>query len=123
MATDNADTHFDDIIRDVTSAMRAEGERMAAEIKDRVSVPVERTGGKVIRSKRGEPPRKDSGRLQAEIASDTIEVGDVVSMAVYSPTPYGSTLEDPMERLIMTDWFDRFAEEVLDANVRAVEGG
>lgn len=97
---------FDRIARLIADAHRDTGSAVVIDVKDRVSVPVgyaigPRGGSRKIRSKPGEPPRKDKGNLQASIASETIEpTGDVIDSSVSASVPYARRLELDLHRPI-----------------------
>jgi len=115
---------FDSIEADVAEATAREMRAIADDIKERVSIPVgyrigPRGGTYKIRSKPGEPPRKDTGNLQASITPDTIVVGDQVAGSIQAKAPYSDPLENQMDRLIMTDLLDEFSERFADAVARA----
>lgn len=121
------DQLFDEIETSIEEAMRDVGEKIVADIKDRIGVPVgytvgPRGGHKKIRSKPGEPPRRDTGRLQNEIASDVIAAQGLIEGAVYSPTPYAETLEDDLDRPIMTDHEAVYDDLIADESARAADG-
>lgn len=120
-------TLFDEMEADIADAMRDVGEKIAIDIKDRISVPVgyrigPRGGVVKIRSRRGEPPRKDTGRLQKEIASDVIAAQGQVEGSVYAKTPYAGHLENELNRPIMTDASEVYDDLIADGATRAANG-
>lgn len=73
---------------------------MKADVQKRIGIPVQRTKGKTVRSKPGEPPRKDTGRLQASAAAQTVDATRSVQGSVSVSTPYAKRLNDEMNRPI-----------------------
>lgn len=66
----------------------------AKDMKALISVPVVRQGKRVIRSRPGQPPRKDSGRLHRTVKAVAAKVAkDMVRAAVETNTPYDRMLE------------------------------
>jgi hypothetical protein len=116
-----SDPTIDRIMSGLTAQVKA---TMDAALRDTaddmrriISVPVVRSGGKVIRSKPGEPPRKDTGKLLASVQSvvESLEKDKVrgsVSTNVFydvfltngtskmAPRPYAGPTEAKWERLI-----------------------
>jgi hypothetical protein len=95
----------DDIMRQVAAQTEKEldalGQKMADWMKKLIGVPVVRARipgtrrlGKavIIRSQPGEPPRKDTGRLQASVHHLTYRVGWKVKLVVSANTPYAHTV-------------------------------
>jgi hypothetical protein len=67
---------------------------VARDEKQLISVPVQRTGNRVIRSRPGQPPRKDTGRLHGSVKGVAAKVGkDRVEGKVTTATPYDQFLE------------------------------
>lgn len=118
---------FDDIAADIAQASRDIAGQIEAETKERISVPVEivtgpRGGRRVIRSKRGEPPRKETGKLQAEVSSEVIETADEIAGSVIVPTHYAAPLENNLNRPILTDKADQHENRIVDSITRAAAG-
>jgi hypothetical protein len=84
-------------------------------IQARVSVPVERDGGRTIRSKRGEPPRKDKGNLYANVEVSVLEGADTVRGSVSVNVPYAKTLNDDLDRPIAGDEPERHLDGIATA--------
>jgi hypothetical protein len=122
MANDFADVCAAAIQDAIAAALRDEGETLSSDVRSRISVPVEKSGGKIIRSKPGEPPRKDTGRLHAEINTQTIVAGDVAEMAVESPTPYAPPLNNELNRPIYGLLLDESADRIVNACASKVDG-
>lgn len=79
---------FDAIARRAEPALKSEMEKLKTALQKRISVPVVRTGGRTIRSKPGEPPRKDTGRLHASADAQTISGNRTIQGSVSLSTPY-----------------------------------
>jgi hypothetical protein len=75
-------------------AMEQAGEDINADIVEMISVPVGRSGGRVIRSQPGEPPRKETGGL---IAAQRVQVlsdaADVVTLTIQNQSRVANWLE------------------------------
>lgn len=94
---------------------------MADETRKRINIPVERSGGKVIRSKRGEPPRRDKGKLISTVTHGVISGNDIVSGSVNTNTNYDQRLNNEMNRPIFGDVLDRRTNDLIEATRRACE--
>jgi hypothetical protein len=69
-------------------------------LRQSVSVPVQRQGSKVTRSKPGEPPRKDRGDYAASFVHATRTEGPLVILSITSTQPDIATfLEGGTERM------------------------
>lgn len=118
---------FDEIQRDVADKSRQIVEKIAIDVQDRISVPVgykigPRGGTTKIRSKPGEPPRKDTGKLKAGVQSDVIEASGQIAASVFDEVPYAEPLEDKHDRPIMTDLMDTYEDLYVDGLAQAAEG-
>lgn len=118
---------FNSIVSDVAAAQKDEGEKLAEILREKVSVPVEyetgpRGGVRIIRSKPGEPPRKETGALQTSIESETIEVGDEVATAVTVSVPYAIPLQESLDRPITDTELEAIQGEILDRLAAAIDG-
>lgn len=123
----NADELFAVMEADIEAESRRINEDIAADIKDRIGVPVgyrigPKGGTTKIRSKRGEPPRKDTGRLQREITGETIAADGQIQSSVYAPTPYADPLENKLDRPIMTAHSEVYDDLIADRSARAAAG-
>lgn len=101
-------------------ALAAPMEDLADDVRKRIGVPVERSGGRVIRSKPGEPPRRDTGRLQASVDAARIENDSHVVASVSVDTPYARKLNDQMDRPIFGDLLDQHTDAIADAVARGL---
>jgi len=88
------------ILAQAEQVMGEMAEDAAQDMRDLISVPVSRTKGKVIRSAPGEPPRKDSGALQASVKAtvDQHEKDKVVA-TVTTDVPYDVYLRDGTKKM------------------------
>lgn len=94
-------------------------EDVRADVQQRISVPVERVGNKVVRSKPGEPPRKDTGRLYTSAAVNVIDATRTVVGSVSVDTPYARTLVRQKNRPIFGPVLRNHRSTILDALRRA----
>jgi hypothetical protein len=118
---------FDAIALDVEKAHIQAGDDLATELKYKVSVPVQyvagpRGGTRVIRSLPGEPPRKETGRLQASINHETVAAGDVVETAITAAAPYAARLQEQMNRPITDGESDAVERLFIDPVANAING-
>lgn len=124
---DDFDLVVDEIVRDIAREQQATAEKIVADVQDRVGKPVgyrigPRGGETKIRSKRGEPPRKDTGRLQRSINAETIEVGDQIATSINpGDVPYAEPLQMDLDRPIFSDELDATTDLILDRTVEAIE--
>lgn len=109
---------FDRIARSAERRLKAEMERMRADVQKRIGVPVERSGGRTIRSKPGEPPRKDKGNLYASADAQTLNAGRTVQGSVSVNTKYARRLNNQMNRPIFGNTLAANREAIRSA-VRA----
>lgn len=99
------------IARELIERFRPAMQKLAADmrqdLRQRVDVPVgrapaKRKGGKgrIVRSKPGEPPRKETGAYQASIQSETNVNGtESIRATVFSDTPLAGWLEYGTDRM------------------------
>jgi hypothetical protein len=106
---------FDRAAVAIEKRLLARAEIMRDEAKERIGVPVVRQGGKVIRSKPGEPPRRDKGKLQASASAQTINATSTVQASVSVSTPYAKRLNDQMNRPIFGPILSNNKKAILDA--------
>lgn len=102
------------------------GAKIASDVKDRISVPVgykigPRGGSTKIRSKKGEPPRKDTGRLKQSITSESITDTDEINTSVFTEVEYAKHLEEDLDRPIFESELEAVEQLILDHCVDAVE--
>ena len=121
-----ADELFDSILASLLREHDVVGGKIASDIKDRIGKPVgykigPRGGSTKIRSKRGEPPRKDTGRLQQSFVNESIADSDQVSSSVYTEVDYALWLEQDLDRPIIENELDAVTDLILDRCVQAVE--
>lgn len=125
--TTKADQLFFEIANDMASAFDRAGEQIEAAVKDDLSVPVEiktgPRGGKIIvRSKPGEHPRKETGKLQAGVTHSVIRDGVNCTLIVNDPVNYAGFLDPGLNRPIVTGLDERWTDAVEDSAANAVEG-
>lgn len=84
-------------------AVESVASEIAADIRERINVPVGRSGGRIIRSKPGEPPRREYGDLYKSVGTvaggqgDQIEAiaGSTSKIAVYLEYGTGTVAPRP----------------------------
>lgn len=117
---------FDAIASDVAEAMDRVGQQIVDEIKNDLSVPVEykkgpRGGTIIVRSKPGEHPRKETGKLQEGIEHRIERNGADVILTVGDDVFYAVPLEN-IDRPITEGGEERFEDLVVSAVVAAING-
>jgi hypothetical protein len=90
------------------------GKEIVQETRELISVRVERRRGKIIRSKRGEPPRFDSGELYRSINYE-VDIDDLgnPTLLVYCHQK-GLWLEENLDRPFLTTVTHRHVDELGD---------
>lgn len=111
---------FDRIARRAEAALLEEMTALKGDVQKRISVPVVRQGGRTIRSKPGEPPRRDTGRLLASAAAQTIDAARTVQGSVSVTTPYAKRLNNAMNRPIFGALLQERKARILDALRRSI---
>lgn len=116
---------IDELTADLATAMQSFVDEIADETRERVSVPVQvitgpRGGRRVIRSRPGEPPRKDTGALQDSVSVNVAETTENVDGYVHVGVHYSEPLQTKMRRLILDDRADEFADRFTDQMADAV---
>lgn len=70
----------------------------ADDVRKRVDIPVGRSGGKVIRSKQGESPRREFGNYQKTWTHRTTRNSDVIRGSAGTDSFLGPILEKKLKR-------------------------
>lgn len=96
----------------VAASMDQLGASMATTLKNIVAVPVERTKGRVIRSKPGEAPRRDTGAYQESITHATTESGNTIRTESGSPRKLADWLQHGTNRMAPRNHYDRLREQI-----------
>jgi hypothetical protein len=128
-----SDPATDEIMRKIASPLSREllniSDGIVEDVRKAISVPVQilnpltsrkrdnpfgkragiKHGGNVIRSKPGEPPRRETGRLFTSITPTVKVDGDTFILKVESNTPYDARLEYKMNRPFMRPAEKRWA--------------
>lgn len=105
----------------VQEAFEAQAPELVQFVQGNLSVPVVKAGKKRIRSKPGEHPRLDKGKLKREISASVTADGDAIRLELSSPTPYAGKLQEEMGRVIFSDVVDERGDQLLDAVVEAIQ--
>ena len=92
---------FDQKLRKAARAALSEcGRTIVADIRERLSIPVERVRGHVFRSEPGEHPRLDTGKLRKSIKYKVAPQADRVSdLTIFSTDPKAPLLEYGTSRM------------------------
>lgn len=109
VSDDNADEVLDavesQVVGVVADALKAVADQAVLDTRTLIAVQVERSGKTKIRSKPGENPRRETGRLFSEIqATDVEQSGEnTLEVSVISPTSYSAVLHDKLDRQFLVD--------------------
>lgn len=87
------------------------GDERVASMRERIGIPVERTGGKVIRSVEGEAPRKDTEAYSNSWRKLTRQSGDEIIGEIASDIFYGPILENTLNRPHIAPEVDKTRDE------------
>jgi hypothetical protein len=88
-----ADRIVDDLIRRSRDKFDALGGEIVRDMREMIGVPVSGSGRNVVRSKPGEPPRKETGALQGSWRHHTVTEGDTVRTVAGTPSMIGVYLQ------------------------------
>jgi hypothetical protein len=88
-----------DVVQEVAGAMRLYGEEVATDLRESLSVPVQYVGSRIIRSKPGERPRKETGKYRGTVATDTTIEGRRVVTRIGPRSHIAEFLEDGTSRM------------------------
>jgi len=121
-----AEQLFEDILPAILRAHEVAAGKIVSDVQDRISVPVgykigPKGGSTKIRSKRGESPRKDTGKLHADIQSASITDNDQVSTSVFTEVIYAEPLENDLDRPIFGMELEAVEDLILDSVIEAIE--
>lgn len=125
--SDFGDKVIADLEQRATDALDQSGGLVADDIRDQISVPVgyrigPRGGVTVIRSKPGEPPRRETGDYQSSIDHQTATDGSRVTTSIFTDDPIGGYLENGTSRMAKRPHFKPvFDEYAADAARRIGE--
>ena len=118
---------FDEIARDVNAVLTQLATEMEAEVKEKLSTPVEyqkgpKGGSIAVHSQRGENPRRMSGSLQEDIQAELIVTGLESELVLSSSKPYAPILQDKLGRPVLSDTAEKYDEIVPDRVAAAISG-
>lgn len=121
-----AEKLWDTVDSNIEVGLHPLGEKIVETIKADLSVPVEymtrpRGGIHIIRSKSGEHPRRETGKLQAGVDHFVFQSGSIVGLNVYDPVNYARYLDPGMNRPIVTGKDEEFADLFTAVIARAFE--
>jgi len=111
---------FDRIASSAERAIQPVLDDIAQQVRTRIGIPVDKSRRPWIRSKPGEPPRKDTGRLQTSTSTQTIDAGSEVRASVSVQTPYARRLNNEMNRPIYGQILQKNREAALQAWRRGI---
>lgn len=122
----SVETLFDEIQSDVHETFELLGPQIQDDWQDLISVDVEYSGATVtVRSKPGEPPRRETGDLYESIQEETETDYGSVSLEISTDIEYAPYLEDGTEKMAprphRTRTFEKWVDEVIDATLEAVQ--
>lgn len=120
MTSGGDDDLFDRIAASVERAIQPVLDDIAQQTRDRIGIPVDKSTRPWTRSKPGEPPRKDTGKLQTSTATQTLDANSEVRGSVSVDTPYARRLNSEMSRPIFGAILDRNRDAILEAMRRGI---
>lgn len=97
--------------------MAALGVDMRDEMRELISVPVQKVGSRIIRSKRGEAPRMETKKLRGSMTSDVVVQGGEVIASMGSDesiADYSKYLEGKLDRPHFATIFERVQTYAVD---------
>jgi hypothetical protein len=120
----------EDIMAEVRRRLEPVAESLANDVRDDLretcSVPVVKQGGRTIRSKPGEPPRRETGGYVASILSASSTAGDRVRAQVFTDAELGRWLNFGTSRMAArphwTEAANKWAAEATRRFAEAVGG-
>jgi hypothetical protein len=114
----------DKIIADIRAravgAFASLGEEIADDLRETISIPVERIGSSLIRSLPGEPPRKETGGYRLTIEDDTQDEGDRVRTSIFTDSVIGKYLEYGTSRMAARPHFAEIYEKYAAIAARMI---
>ena len=100
----------DQLRRRSAAAAEQLGPEIVADVRQAASVPVEKEGGRIVRSKAGEPPRKQTGALVESIGYEVT----AEALVVFSTCAYAARLETDGDRPLFGPAFERWADPAAE---------
>lgn len=102
--------YADQLVRQMEAKVEAELEKLgsdvAADLRQLISVPVDHSTKPPTRSKPGEPPRADTGRLRDSVTHTVYRAGGRLRLVVATNTPYAGYVNRtrPYRRIMNQRW-------------------
>lgn len=117
--TDFADTLINDLRQRAGPAFDEFGREVLDALRTSVSVPVGYAGSRVIRSRPGEPPRRETGDYRAGLGTELTYLPAGVSTSIFTDDQLGPWLENGTSRMEARPHFepifDRYAARAAEA--------
>ena len=122
MSSRETDNIMRAVERDVETVMQQFVDDVAAELRRDLSVPVDRTKSPPTRSRPGQFPRRDKGRLVASVQAVVYRAAGIIRGTVATNTPYDAFVNRtrPFVRLTEEKWRRR-AEQRFAFSLRAAK--
>jgi hypothetical protein len=113
------DNLINDLMADVEPGVRQLVSETRDDMRRTIGRPVGRTGGPrggtiLVRSKRGEAPRRDTSNYRDSWVSFQARNGDRIEAELYSDVPYGPILENKLNRPHFEPVFRRAVNAAVD---------
>lgn len=121
MPTNPADEITDALIDRARDGFDEIGADLAERLRKKIDVAVGRSGGVVVRSLPGEPPRRDTGDYQATVRHETRTEGNTVTTAAGTDSQLGPWLEGGTSRMKPRPHFKPVREEFAAEAVERVK--
>lgn len=97
--------------------MEALGRDMQGDMRELISIPVQKVGSKIVRSKRGEAPRMETKKLRGSMTTSTVAGSDSVTTEMGSDesiADYSKYLEGGLDRPHFRTIFERVQQYAVD---------
>jgi hypothetical protein len=106
-----ADEIMGSVTDQIESVMVKAGEAAALDLQGMLSIPVQKVGKRIVRSKPGESPRSETGRLLRTVADEvTRPARDQIALVISTSTAYDQFLVSGTSRMAPRP-FDKILEK------------
>lgn len=122
VSSPTTDNPFDGIAADLVKVQQEIGEEIVARTQDRCSIDVEYIGNHIVRSKPGENPRRETGKLWGSFESETNIDGEIVRTVIDTDVFYATELQELRDRPIFDGLLDEYEPLILDRIAETIGG-
>jgi hypothetical protein len=121
MPATNVAVLADELTNDVRTALKPSMDGLATDMqrdmRTLISIDVQHVGGKIVRSKRGEPPRRETKALTRSMLADVVTEGDGLTARMGSDesiADYAKYLEGKLNRPHFATVYDYYVNHAVD---------